>query len=165
MSGAVLFCRNMRQFASLSASELAGTGPRRLASVLPTEADMDGFVARFIELYEQSFGEGTAVTEAGVEIMTFHVVATTSHVPLTFMEDPVAGEDPAAAAMGTRRVFFDDGFIATPIFDHRRLAPGNRIEGPALIEGANTTLVVHPDQRITVDGFGNVLVAFPEETV
>ena len=130
-----------------------------------TDSDMDGFVARFIELYEQSFGEGTAVTEAGVEIMTFHVVATTSHVPLTLMENPVAGEDPAAAAMGTRRVFFDDGFIATPIFDHRRLAPGNRIEGPALIEGANTTLVVHPGQRITVDGFGNVLVAFPEETV
>ncbi len=127
--------------------------------------ETDGFVARFIELYEQSFGEGTAVTEAGVEIMTFHVVATTSHVPLTLMENPVAGEDPAAAALGTRQVFFDDGFIATPIFDHRRLAPGNRIDGPALIEGANTTLVVHPGQRITVDGLGNVLIAFPEETV
>ncbi len=130
-----------------------------------TDADMDGFVARFIELYEQSFGQGTAVTEAGVEIMTFHVVAMTRHVTLTLKDDPVAGEDPAAAAMGARQVFFDDGFIATPIFDHRRLAPGNRIEGPALIEGANTTLVVHPGQRVAIDGFGNVVIAFPEETV
>ena len=127
-------------------------------------AEVEGFVARFIELYEQSFGKGTAVTEAGVEILTFHVVATTVHVPVILKEDPVAGEDPAAAAMGDRPVYFDDGFIETPIFDHRRLAPGNRIEGPALIEGANTTLVVHPGQRITVDGFGNVLIAFAEET-
>ena len=128
-----------------------------------SDDDIERIVARFVALYEQSFGAGTAVAEAGVEIMTFQVVATTSHVALMLREDPDQGADPAAAAMGSRPVFFDDGFVETPIFEHRRLAPGNRIAGPALIEGANTTLVVHPGQEAAIDGFANVVITFEDE--
>ena len=124
--------------------------------------DIDGIVTRFIGLYEQSFGQGTAVVEAGLEMLTFQVVATTSHVSRTLRQDAIAGEDPSAARLGSRHVFFDGGFVETPIFEHGRLIPGNRISGPALIEGANTTLVIHPGQDVTVDGFGNVVISFPD---
>lgn len=125
--------------------------------------DIEEIVQRFVGLYEQSFGHGTAVTEAGVEILTFHVVSTTRHAPLVLKESPLQGHGPGAALAGTRPVFFDGGFVETPIYEHSRLAPGNRVSGPAIIEGANTTLALHPGQEITVDVFRNLLLHFAEE--
>jgi N-methylhydantoinase A len=37
-----------------------------------------------------------------------------------------------------------------------RLAAGNVIEGPALIEEHASTTVVHPNDRVEVDAFGNL---------
>jgi N-methylhydantoinase A len=128
-----------------------------------TSVDVDDIVQRFVALYEQSFGQGTAVTEAGVEILTFHVVSTTRHASLALNESALEGHDPSAARSGTRQVFFDDGFVETPIFEHGGLAPGNKISGPAIIEEANTTLPLHPGQEITVDGYRNLLLHFAEE--
>jgi N-methylhydantoinase A len=125
--------------------------------------DVADIIQRFVGLYEQSFGQGTAVTEAGVEILTFHVVSTTHHTSLALNESALEGHDPSAARSGTRQVFFDDGFVETPIFEHSGLAPGNKISGPAIIEGANTTLPLHPGQEITVDGYRNLLLHFAEE--
>ena len=125
--------------------------------------DLEEIVQRFVRLYEQSFGQGTAVTEAGVEILTFHVVATTHCAPLELKESAIQGHDPNQALAGTRPVFFDNGFVETPIFEHSQLVPGNRVSGPAIIEGANTTLVLHPGQEVTIDGFRNLLLHFAEE--
>ena len=129
-----------------------------------SSSDVDQIVDRFVGLYEQSFGRGTAVTEAGVEIMTFHVVATTHHVALTLREDPMQGEDTTAARIGSRPVYFSDGFLETPILRHAALVSGNKVTGPALVEGANTTLVIHPGQEASVDGFGNVVLRFADQT-
>jgi N-methylhydantoinase A len=126
--------------------------------------DLEEIVQRFVRLYEQNFGQGTAVTEAGVEILTFHVVATTHYAPLELRESAIQGHDPNQALAGTRPVFFDNGFVETPIFEHSRLVPGNKVSGPAIIEGANTTLALHPGQEITVDGFRNLLLHFAEES-
>jgi N-methylhydantoinase A len=128
-----------------------------------TSLDIDDILQRFVGLYEQSFGLGTAVTEAGMEILTFHVVSTTRHASVALKESALGGRDPSAARSGSRPVFFDDGFVETSIFEHSGLAPGNKILGPAIIEGANTTLPLHPGQEITVDRFSNLLLHFAEE--
>ena len=125
--------------------------------------DVDDIVQRFVGLYEQSFGQGTAVTEAGVEILTFHVVSTTRHASVALKESALEGHDPSAARSGSRPVYFEDDFVETPIFEHSRLASGNKISGPAIIEGANTTLPLHPGQEIIVDGYKNLLLHFAEE--
>jgi len=124
-----------------------------------TQDDVGEITGRFVEQYEQSFGRGTAVTEAGVEILTFHVVATTRHVPLELRESPLEERDSSPAVAGTRSVYFDDGFVETPVFAHDRLAPGHRVAGPAIVEGANTTLVLHPGQEATVDRFKNLVIS------
>ncbi len=128
-----------------------------------TRGDLDQLVQRFIGLYEQNFGRGTAVAEAGVEIITFHVVATTRHVDVLLRKAPLEGPDPSAAKSGSRPVYFDAGFIDTPIYEHSRLRPGNTVTGPAVIEGANTTLPLHPRQVLTVDAFSNLIIRFPDE--
>ena len=117
---------------------------------------------RFISLYEATFGKGTAATEAGVEILTFHVVATTHRVPLNLTESKLEGADPGAARAGSRPVYFDGGFVDTPVYEHRKLRPGNRVSGPAIVEGMNTTLPLHPGQALAVDAFHNLVIQFKD---
>ena len=123
---------------------------------------MDEIAERFVALYEQSFGRGTAVMEAGVEILTFHVVATTRHATVNLRESPLKSADSSGASAGSRPVYFDGRFVDTPIFEHARLAPGNRIVGPAIVEGASTTMPLHPGQELTVDAFNNLVVRFAD---
>jgi len=117
-------------------------------------------VERFVALYEQTFGKGTAAMEAGVEILTFHVVATTHRVPLNLTPTEMEKPDPGAARSGSRQVWFDGGFVEAPIFEHSKLRPGNRVSGPAIIEGMNTTLPLHPGQELSVDAFHNLVIVF-----
>jgi N-methylhydantoinase A len=125
-----------------------------------TKRDLEQISESFIALYEQSFGRGTAVIEAGIEILTFQLVATTHHVTLTLGKRELGNTDASAARSGSRLVYFDREFVATPIYEHERLVPGNKVVGPAIIESANTTMPLHPDQEFTVDAFNNLVIRF-----
>jgi N-methylhydantoinase A len=63
--------------------------------------------------------------------------------------------DPAAADRGSRPVWFGDGWVDTQVFDGDSLAPGARIEGPALIEEPFTVVVLAPGNRAELDDHGN----------
>jgi N-methylhydantoinase A len=55
-----------------------------------------------------------------------------------------------------RPVYFTSGMVDTPTYDRALLKPGNRIEGPALIEEHASTTVIYPKDVLTVDDFGNL---------
>jgi N-methylhydantoinase A len=61
------------------------------------------------------------------------------------------------AVTGTRRVFFDD-WADTPTYDRTKLAAGDVVAGPAVIEEFGSTVPVHPGFAATVDRFGNLLL-------
>lgn len=61
------------------------------------------------------------------------------------------------AVTGSRRVFFDD-WLDTPTYDRTRLAPGDVVSGPAIIEEFGSTVPVHPGFAATVDAYGNLLL-------
>jgi N-methylhydantoinase A len=46
--------------------------------------------------------------------------------------------------------------IATDVLDWTRLEPGARLDGPAVVEGPDTTVVVPPSWGMTVDRWGNL---------
>jgi N-methylhydantoinase A len=60
--------------------------------------------------------------------------------------------------MGCRKAYFDDGFTDVFVYDGVQLAPGSRIDGPAIVEQATTTIVVQPGYQLMCDDFGNYLV-------
>jgi len=67
------------------------------------------------------------------------------------------GESPEAAFRGNRPVYFSGvGAVDTPTYDRNKLTAGNRINGPALIEEHASTTVVHPQDKVEVDVFGNL---------
>lgn len=78
-------------------------------------------------------------------------------------ELPIVAEgsaDAAAAQKGQRRAYVPEkqGFAEMPVFDGHALLAGHVIDGPALIEKADTTLLVSAAYRATVDRHGSCLL-------
>jgi N-methylhydantoinase A/oxoprolinase/acetone carboxylase beta subunit len=48
--------------------------------------------------------------------------------------------------------------IDTPTYAGERLLPGNQITGPAVIQTADTTVIIHPGRIVKVDAFGNFVI-------
>jgi N-methylhydantoinase A len=65
--------------------------------------------------------------------------------------------DPDRALTGTRPVCFDE-WIQTPVYARAKLAVGDRITGPAVIEEFGATIPIHPGFAARADAFGNIIV-------
>ncbi|MGH7357462.1 MAG: hydantoinase/oxoprolinase family protein, partial [Candidatus Rokuibacteriota bacterium] len=71
----------------------------------------------------------------------------------------------AEARVGERPVHFPPaGFVATPVYVRARLPLGARIPGPAIVEQADTTIVVPPGWTISVEESGNLRIRRAGET-
>ena len=64
--------------------------------------------------------------------------------------------DPEAEAV--RDVWFGDRRVPTPIFRRGKLASGCRVDGPAIVVEDNSTLVIEPDWRARVNGYGHMVL-------
>jgi N-methylhydantoinase A/oxoprolinase/acetone carboxylase beta subunit len=125
---------------------------------LSAPGEVEGLLERFVERYEQSFGRGTALKGAGIEMLTFQLVTTFRSPKPELKKFSFAGEDPQKALSGVRPVYWEDVFLDTAVFDSGRLAPGNRISGPAVFEAPNTTILIHPGQRCTVNEYLDMVI-------
>jgi N-methylhydantoinase A len=64
----------------------------------------------------------------------------------------------AKPGQSTRPVYFSDAFSDTPIYQRSSLPPGFRLDGPAIVEEFGSTTVVFPNQWLTVDEHGILIV-------
>ncbi len=122
---------------------------------IQTASDLQQLLEAFETEYIRLFTQGTQYPRGGVEIITLVVEAAASPgIKPDLPPRPLGGADSAHAMKGRRPVFFDEGWTDTTIYDIRRLRPGNRVSGPAVIEGNDTTVVVPPGLAIQADTFG-----------
>jgi N-methylhydantoinase A len=63
-----------------------------------------------------------------------------------------------AEPINERPVWFTDRFVTTPVFRRMTLVPGQTIEGPAIIEEPESTLVVRPEFALVVDTALNLIL-------
>ncbi|HWA81161.1 MAG TPA: hydantoinase/oxoprolinase family protein [Acetobacteraceae bacterium] len=92
-----------------------------------------------------------------IEIVNY----TTTLVSRTALPDlprlPVADGPPVPARC--RRVTFPDGIREdVPVFDRTKLAARHMIAGPAIVEEEASVTVLNPNQRLTVDAFGQLVI-------
>lgn len=73
------------------------------------------------------------------------------------------GPDASGAIIRTSPVYFDNGFVETPIYRRSLLKAGNRIEGPAIVTQYDTTTVILPDHVAVIDEYLNILIHPKEE--
>jgi N-methylhydantoinase A/oxoprolinase/acetone carboxylase beta subunit len=121
--------------------------------LLHSAADVLAVCAAFEKEFSEAFSPFVVNPEGGVFIESFILKAI---VPTKKIELPrlkLAGSNPGAAGKGERLVFWSEagGFQPTPIFAYELLHPGNVVEGPAVVEGEYTTLVVPPSMRFSMD--------------
>jgi N-methylhydantoinase A/acetophenone carboxylase len=66
------------------------------------------------------------------------------------------GSDARGARKGERPVYWPNAkaYQPTPIYGYESLRPGNVIEGPAVVEGEYTTLVVPSAMKFSMDERG-----------
>ena len=71
---------------------------------------------------------------------------------------------PAEAVKGTRTVFFDpapdeSGGTETTLYERDRLPVGAMLEGPAIVEQFDATIVVPAGWTARLDGFRNLILS------
>jgi len=111
----------------------------------------------FHTLYQQIYGKGSSFLRAKLEAVTFRVRASAEIAKPSLSLAALTDEIPEVATREPRPIFWRqlDDTVETPVFQGGQLVPGNLVKGPAVIETRDTTIVVHPGRRATVDGYGN----------
>ncbi|MBS1882193.1 MAG: hydantoinase/oxoprolinase family protein [Actinobacteria bacterium] len=109
---------------------------------------------RFEAIYEARFGKGSGYAPAGIEIIRERVHSS-GRLPRPAIAAAAAGPGPARRRE-TRPVYWREfeGWQETPIFE----AVGDPIEGPAVVELPDTTIVVRPGDRLESDAYQNLIL-------
>ena len=123
-----------------------------LLAVHSTE-DVRAICDAFNKEFSEAFSPFVVNPEGGIFIESFILKAIVSTPKVEMPKLPLEGTDPSAARKGERSVYWPElkDFRPTPIFTQESLRPGNVIQGPAVIEGEYTTIVVPPSMHFSID--------------
>jgi N-methylhydantoinase A len=115
----------------------------------------------FHRLHQQRYGfcdPGKAVEIVNLRLRM--VTAGESYSPA--YREPVPG-DGRAACYAERQVFFAGRYLPSPHYRREALAPGDEIQGPAMITEYTSATVLPPGCSAQVDGFGNLILSIAQE--
>jgi len=108
-------------------------------------------VERFHRMHEELHTYASRDQQPILRGLRVKAVAVEEKPPLPKLSKRTRGNP----RVGARKAFFRGRYVATPVYDGPRLVPGQTILGPAIVEEPFTTIVVYPQQRATVDAWGN----------
>jgi len=135
--------------------------------LLPWKRLPTGFEAAlrkmFVARYEQLYGKGSALAGAQLEIVVCRLRARAlTPRPKLVRARRSSAKLPAQALLRRREIYWPDlkRRRVTPIYDGERLVTGTLIRGPAIVETADTTVVVHPGRTLRLDPLGNFELTF-----
>jgi N-methylhydantoinase A len=117
----------------------------------------------FVERYEKLYGRGSALPGAQLEIVVCRLRARAmTPRPKLVVSKRLSKAIPKAAKRKPRSIYWSElgKSRATPVFNGEKLASGNQLKGPAIVETADTTVVVHPGRTLRVDALGNFEITF-----
>ncbi|MGC1301493.1 MAG: hydantoinase B/oxoprolinase family protein [Caulobacteraceae bacterium] len=113
-----------------------------------TAASLSALRAEFIRVYEQLFH---AVPEGAVIEALSWRVRVSGPAPQIDMRPFTPDARAPNPLKGVRPLYFGDGFVEAKVYDRYALRPGEAVIGPAVIEERESTTVLHPGDRVTVD--------------
>jgi N-methylhydantoinase A len=119
-------------------------------------ADMDQLRQAFFDVYAATYGDRSFDRSAPIAGVHWRVNAVIGRAPFSFPLAQASGK----TLKGTRSVYFPEtgGFVDCPVHDRYALGAGDIIEGPAVIEERESTIVLIPGSRATADEHSNILV-------
>jgi N-methylhydantoinase A/oxoprolinase/acetone carboxylase beta subunit len=131
-----------------------------LLAVHSTE-DVRAICDAFNKEFSEAFSPFVVNPEGGIFIESFILKAIVPTKKIELPKLALEGPSPAAARKGERPVFWppEKDFRPTPIYTYESLRPGNVIQGPAIVEGEYTTLVIPPALHFTINNRGLGILA------
>jgi N-methylhydantoinase A len=117
----------------------------------------------FVRRYEQLYGRGSALAGAQLEIVVARLRAKAlTPQPKLVKAKKSSARIPQQAVRQKRDIYWPDLGKRRPtaVYDGDLLLSGNKIAGPAIVETADTTVVVQPGNRLRVDALGNFELTF-----
>jgi len=107
----------------------------------------------FHRAHERVFGH--ADPHAPVEVVNLRVQLRGVRPRVPLVEVAVGT---GAKATGARRIWLDGRPAQAQVYERAGLGQGDRVIGPAIVEQADTTVLVPAGDAATVDRFGNLLI-------
>jgi N-methylhydantoinase A/acetophenone carboxylase len=127
---------------------------------LHSEEDVKAICDIFTNMHLSRYGELAASPITGINIESFHLFAVVPLPKPKLPSFPLESDSPQQAVKGNRPVYwkqFND-FKETTIFDADLLHPGNIISGPAVIEARDTTVILPPDMKCSIDKYLSAII-------
>ena len=114
-------------------------------------------IRSFEQEYIKTYTKEAMVPRGGMEIVS---VALTASVltPKRIASHDYIGKDSSPALKGEREVYFEGEWEKTRIYNLDKLQVGNIVDGQAIIEGRDTTVVVPQGYSISVDQYLNLIM-------
>jgi N-methylhydantoinase A len=119
-----------------------------------TGADIERLNQAFHDAHEQTYG--FASPDEPVEFVNMKVKA----IGILRKPEPLKlDRTEPGRHIGTRSALFAIGsWSETPIYRRDALAAGQRLQGPAIIEQLDATVLIYPDDSAMVDAWGNLII-------
>jgi N-methylhydantoinase A len=119
------------------------------------QATRDAVRKDFDDLHEQVYGH--AARSEPTELVNVRLAGTVAMPTLSIKE---IADGPQTSPTKTREAYFEEigKYTDVPVFERNSLNPGHQIQGPAIIEQADSTTVVCPGQSAEVDKYGYIII-------
>jgi N-methylhydantoinase A len=123
-----------------------------------SQAFLDELLARFHDAYARLYGRNVSGTDA--EVITWRIRARGPKGDVTPSRMRASATSSGNALKGRRPVYFQEagGLVDTPVYDHYALTPGESFDGPAIVEQRESTVVVGPRARFSLDNQFNLIM-------
>jgi N-methylhydantoinase A len=121
--------------------------------------DLPRYRARFDEIHRMCHGH--AAPGQPVEVVNYRVEAIGSVPRVDLAKLERASGPVEEACTGGRMAYFStlsERPIQVPVYARERLRAGHGFDGPAIVEQYDATTVVCPEQTVSVDAYGNLIV-------
>jgi N-methylhydantoinase A/acetophenone carboxylase len=129
--------------------------------MVKNEKDVRKVCDRFTEEFSKLYGAEAAYPEGGIEAETLRLMVTMKLPRTPSVKSPLEAATPSKDSYkGQRDAYWEkyNSFRPTDIYQWELLKPGNKIEGPAIIEAEGTTAVIEPGWAFKVDEYLNGIV-------
>ena len=121
-------------------------------ATLDTADDMNSLIQAFEDLYAKMFTLAARPDIGAYHITEVCVIAKVATVKPKLRKFELAGKAPDKAAYKcSRPVYMRGAWQDADIWEMEKLVPGNEIDGLAVIEASNTTLLVPPEWHVRID--------------
>lgn len=128
-----------------------------LASGPVTPESLTQLIADFHELHEKNYT--FKLEEAEMEVVNLHLTAFGSVEKPALKKLQLKGGTATDALKEKRPVYYEqEGWVDTVVYNRAKLEPGMAFSGPAVIEEQAAVTVIYPDQKASIDEYGNLII-------